>query len=465
MADLGINAMPPWPQQQMELLASLPKPPLYGRSVGFVVGEVSGAMHKLSLVCSSSGPFLWRADLLGDRIGWYANTTGVVGESLMRYSTTLCAAGGKAAPPTHEECGDAGHMYSDTKWSGMQELVRNDDCLERRHRRAYGELGLPRASLLPPPRIGHLQPFGYQGQPTARVREVQGCDAEAMHEHIWTHRPLVMRGCVRENSPRALEWSNEYLTRVAGDHTAPFCEKPLRDYLAGLGGHSPSPGGHNAPQGGKVPGTRNCAELPDVLLRDLSLPDPLRRSPHLTNFDKAVLWFAYRHISPLHHDPNFNFMHLLDGRKHLVLVDPADSVMLYADFAQRATGNTPIDPLAVDLDLHPLVSQATLWPLDLQTGDVLLIPSGWWHIVTSFASADSGRNVAVTMQFSEYSVGGGKPFSLTRGADYLRAATAEPPARVPPAEGESEPATVWEAEVRLERRSAAPLGEGGAAWA
>ena len=62
------------------------------------------------------------------------------------------------------------------------------------------------------------------------------------------HQPVVLRGCAAQDSPAALEWTDAYLSRVAGDHTAPFCEDPLGEWLAG------ESRGRFA--------TRNCAQLP-----------------------------------------------------------------------------------------------------------------------------------------------------------------------------------------------------------
>ena len=48
----------------------------------------------------------------------------------------------------------------------------------------------------------------------------------------------------------------------------------------------------------------------------------------------------------------------LAGRKRILLVDPAESALLYADHAPMALGNTPVDPAAVDLEAHPPHVQA-----------------------------------------------------------------------------------------------------------
>lgn len=84
-------------------------------------------------------------------------------------------------------------------------------------------------------------------------------------------------------------------------------------------------------------------------------------------------------------------MHQLDGQKRILLLEPTDSAHLYADHhAAGEMGNSPLDPHAVDLHAYPLVAEATVWPVVLKPGDVLLIPSFWWHLVATLpAAADS----------------------------------------------------------------------------
>ena len=70
-----------------------------------------------------------------------------------------------------------------------------------------------------------------------------------------------------------------------------------------------------------------------------------------------------------------------------------------------AVGNTPINPFKVDTEAHPLVSHVTLWPVTLDRGDVLFIPSQWWHMVLTVPAFEEGlhpadvRNMALTAQF------------------------------------------------------------------
>ena len=188
-----------------------------------------------------------------------------------------------------------------------------------------------------------------------------------------------------------MNWTDEYLTGVAGEQASRYCDEPLGQYLARTKGNH------------RETGTmyRNCGGLPRSLLADVAVPYPLRFRPYRDNFDKLVLWTGRSNVSPLHFDPNHNFMHQVDGQKRLLLLDPVDGALLYADHSVSAVGNTPVDPYRVDLTAHPLAAQATLWPVVLNRGDLLFIPSQWWHMVLTVPYLRSGeeRNIALTAQF------------------------------------------------------------------
>ena len=243
---------------------------------------------------------------------------------------------------------------------------------------------------------------------------VEGCGAHGgdLAKNVLRNRPLVMRGCVAEASPRAMGWTNQYLTANAANQSSKFCPETLGEYLA---------------RG--MPYYRNCGELPDALLADVALPEALRAVRH--DLDNAVLWIGSMppsgYSSPLHFDPNENIMHIIDGEKHLLLIDPAESVLVYADFADASSGNSPVDPKRVDLAAYPLAAHVSIWPVRLKPGDALLIPSGWWHVVTTMPN----RSVALTLQFvNPIQDRGQSNFTFTQAQDKLALRHASIPPRI-----------------------------------
>jgi hypothetical protein len=79
-------------------------------------------------------------------------------------------------------------------------------------------------------------------------------------------------------------------------------------------------------------------------------------------------------VSRLHFDALATHAYLAQfyGTKRCFLFSPADSPYLY---------DGQVDPTAPDLDRFPLYSQATPYECVLEPGDLVFMPSNWWHHV------------------------------------------------------------------------------------
>ena len=365
-------------------------------------GEVLGVLQRVEVCCGESDTFL----RLADGAGWFVDDEVALGGALRTRASELCGAAkiskgsesmqviARLGDGTRARCGTEKHMYEHGDVSGTREVQRDSDCVADRHVAAYGETGLPERPVEAALQ-GHLEPIGLQGQPRRAVVEVDGCDDDLMWRHAYRNQPLLQRGCAAARSPETMKWTSSYLHEFAGGHTSRYCQEPFRAYLARM----------NSTDRKSLYEYRNCGELPKSLLRQVAVPFPLQHPPCIRTFDKVVLWYGRSNVSPLHFDPNHNYMHQLAGQKRILLVDPADSALLYSDHASSAVGNTPIDPFKVDLEKHPLVRHVGLWPLVLHKGDILFIPSGWWHMVITVPSVGDElfnadvRNMAITVQF------------------------------------------------------------------
>jgi len=56
---------------------------------------------------------------------------------------------------------------------------------------------------------------------------------------------------------------------------------------------------------------------------------------------------------------------------------------------------SPVDIKKPDLERFPMFSQTKPYQCNLMEGDVLYMPSFWWHEVQSRPNVDEKRNVAV----------------------------------------------------------------------
>ena len=113
-------------------------------------------------------------------------------------------------------------------------------------------------------------------------------------------------------------------------------------------------------------------------------------------------------VTPLHHDFNDNLYVVVEGRKHFTLFPPEQAPNLYLRGEVTEIGRNGIiqyrnmdgmphvsqlDPSHVDANRFPAYEQAapTRMDFDLEKNEMLFLPAGWFHQVSS-----SGRHIAVS---------------------------------------------------------------------
>lgn len=105
---------------------------------------------------------------------------------------------------------------------------------------------------------------------------------------------------------------------------------------------------------------------------------------------KTAMWIgAGNQVTPLHYDMYDNIMFMIQGRKTWTLVSPEETPNVYprgfpsAFYSQVDVENPDLRQFPAFADAHPLV-------VELERGDALFVPGGWWHHVRSH-----GLNIAV----------------------------------------------------------------------
>lgn len=94
------------------------------------------------------------------------------------------------------------------------------------------------------------------------------------------------------------------------------------------------------------------------------------------------LWIGSANTrSGLHFDDADNFLAQIRGRKKAFLIAPGHPKIVYP--YKWNVGHSPLDPERPDLDRFPSFAGATIYEAVLEPGDVLFIPTFWWHFVQS----------------------------------------------------------------------------------
>lgn len=108
------------------------------------------------------------------------------------------------------------------------------------------------------------------------------------------------------------------------------------------------------------------------------------------------IWIGNRLSVQTHYDQSSNIACLVAGARRFVLFPPDQLKNLYPGPDDFTPGGTPVSMAVLedpDFERFPRLAQAleTAQVADMEPGDALYIPYGWWHNVTSLA----GFNVLV----------------------------------------------------------------------
>jgi hypothetical protein len=108
----------------------------------------------------------------------------------------------------------------------------------------------------------------------------------------------------------------------------------------------------------------------------------LRLSAFNLNSVNAVnLWIGGATRSGLHFDGADNLFAQIHGHKRVFLINPKFSRHLY-QFPDSPT-KSKVDPEKPDLQRFPAFDKCDVIHCELNAGDLLFIPKGWWHFVSA----------------------------------------------------------------------------------
>ncbi|XP_040918851.1 lysine-specific demethylase 8 isoform X2 [Toxotes jaculatrix] len=210
--------------------------------------------------------------------------------------------------------------------------------------------------------------------------------------YLLTLKPVILEGII-DHWPALNEhaWSIEYLRSVAGCRTVPvevgsrytdeewsqtlltvneFIDRYIlnKDGVKGLG---------------YLAQHQLFDQIPE-LKEDIRLPDYCCLGEEDEDDITVNAWFGPGGtVSPLHQDPQQNFLAQVVGSKYIRLYSPEDTEKLYPHQSQLLHNTSQVEVENPDTERFPEFAKATYLECVLQPGDVLFIPVQHWHYVRS----------------------------------------------------------------------------------
>ncbi|KRZ96707.1 JmjC domain-containing protein 7, partial [Trichinella sp. T8] len=143
---------------------------------------------------------------------------------------------------------------------------------------------------------------------------------------------------------------------------------------------------------------------------------------NMLNLNHLNIWMSDGNtLGKLHFDEYDNFLCQIRGKKQLILFDPHQSYRLYEghileamftyrngtfhrDRLLKSTSMTmsPVDITLPDFEKFPLAKNAVPLNCTISEGDVLFLPSFWWHEVQSYPSEVEHQNIAVNFWYEPF---------------------------------------------------------------
>jgi hypothetical protein len=226
---------------------------------------------------------------------------------------------------------------------------------------------------------------------TFTVPRVEGLSRGEFEERfLFPQRPVIVSGAMK-GWPARERWTNDYLKEKIGARTirvskgdgcthladtknkiADWSPMKFAEYIDLLEGGAISDGGLYVLQ---LPIRKVVPELwPDV------------RFPTFVDEHKYVsvnFWFGPgSHVTSLHFDGVNNFLTQIRGRKQVILCPPREIARLYpVPVSYMANYFSQVNVASPDLTQFPAWADADRAVFEIGPGDMLFIPSFWWHAV------------------------------------------------------------------------------------
>ncbi|XP_032098895.1 bifunctional peptidase and arginyl-hydroxylase JMJD5 [Sapajus apella] len=199
-------------------------------------------------------------------------------------------------------------------------------------------------------------------------------------------RPVILRG-VADHWPCMKKWSLEYIQEIAGHRTVPvevgsrYTDEEwsqtlmtVNEFISKYIVNEPRDVGYLAQH-------QLFDQIPE-LKQDINIPDYCSLGSGEEEEITINAWFGPQGtVSPLHQDPQHNFLVQVMGRKYIRLYSPQESEALYPHDTHLLHNTSQVDVENPDLEKFPKFAKAPFVSCILSPGEVLFIPVKHWHYV------------------------------------------------------------------------------------
>lgn len=210
-------------------------------------------------------------------------------------------------------------------------------------------------------------------------------------DYVRRSRPVILRGAL-DDWPAMRTWSLDYFRQRFGDRELPVIREKDHSHYDTRGGLHYE----------RIRLADYCALLADERPHDLYLSVRVHEAlPELfadirplvycadAPWARSRFWFGAPDTKgPLHRDLPENLYAQICGRKRFLLLDRGLTRLVYRHaFTSGVPNYSPVDAEQPDLSRHPRFRDAPLWVAELAPGDLLYIPSLWWHQARSLTTS------------------------------------------------------------------------------